>query len=559
MQNLKSAFVIWMASLFTGCLMGGGGSDTEITNNTVSGIIHTSNSHNVVSAKVWLIPVQFRAPVDPANSIYQTDLDHNGNYQFLNVDTGTYNLEALDPKSGDRLLIRNLKITSNLNLPPDTTRATGSLSVLVSDSLAKMGGNIYVTGLLGQWKMNVGQNQILIDSLPSGVLPDIHIITQSVPSNNVLLSDSVQIKSTDKTVINSFSLWKYSAQIFITPFVSGVQLKNRVRNFPLLLRLDKTNLNFNQVAADGADLRFTKSTGEPLPFTIDFWDAVNSKATIWIKVDTIEPNNDKQFIRMYWGLESARALGLKPAVFDSTSGYVGVWHLDRNSSQTKIMADASEMKNDQSLFGNNSASVVDSGVIGSALNLDGSTDKLISSTDFDSPQTFTISLWFKTTNKNGGFLIDYSTPSQDTTKRDHDRQIWMDENGKLNFGVYVGWGDTTIPSNALGRKVVSSPKICNDGAWHWVAASLSPRGQMLYVDNEPVLIDSSVTRAAIYNKARWTLGYETIGDWVPWAGALYFEGMLDEVQVVHRDLGNDWLRLQFYNQSSNSNLLRFVH
>jgi hypothetical protein len=50
----------------------------------------------------------------------------------------------------------------------------------------------------------------------------------------------------------------------------------------LLLRLNKDSLDFSQVKAGGADLRFATASGVPMNYEIEQWDAAAKTAAIWI-------------------------------------------------------------------------------------------------------------------------------------------------------------------------------------------------------------------------------------------------------------------------------------
>ena len=75
------------------------------------------------------------------------------------------------------------------------------------------------------------------------------------------------------------------------------------------------------------------------------------------------------------------------------------------------------------------------------------------------PGTFTIEAWFKTTTTSGGKILGFGNVPVGASPF-FDRHIYMDNTGKILFGVYAG-----------GVRTVTSPKAYNNGAWH----RLSPR------------------------------------------------------------------------------------
>jgi PKD repeat protein len=129
------------------------------------------------------------------------------------------------------------------------------------------------------------------------------------------------------------------------------------------------------------------------------------------------------------------------------------------------------------------------------------------------PQTFTVEAWFKTTSKTGGRVVGFGNASTGASSN-YDRHIYLDTNGRLNFGVYPG-----------ALQVVTSTAAYNDGRWHHVAASLSSGGMALYVDGKLAASRTDITSAQVYN------GYWRAGADNSWAGAATFNGQIDEVAV----------------------------
>ncbi|WP_324276044.1 LamG-like jellyroll fold domain-containing protein [Blastococcus brunescens] len=137
------------------------------------------------------------------------------------------------------------------------------------------------------------------------------------------------------------------------------------------------------------------------------------------------------------------------------------------------------------------------------------------------PQVFTIESWVRTTSTAGGKIVGFGNAA-DANSSSHDRSVYMDTAGRINFGVYPG-----------ARRFVTGPDVYNDGQWHHVAASLSPAGMALYVDGALVGSRSDTTAAQVYN------GYWRVGGDTSWSGAAYFDGDVDEVAVYPTALSAD--------------------
>jgi hypothetical protein len=110
-----------------------------------------------------------------------------------------------------------------------------------------------------------------------------------------------------------------------------------VAGFPMLVRLTAANMDFAAAAADGADLRFTKSDGTALAYQIDHWDAAKKEAAVWVALDTVRGNDSAQSFIMHWGKPGAASRSDGAAVF-AGDGFTGTWHLEEETPGTGTAA-----------------------------------------------------------------------------------------------------------------------------------------------------------------------------------------------------------------------------
>ncbi|MDB5047802.1 MAG: C-terminal target protein, partial [Fibrobacteres bacterium] len=340
-----------------------------------------------------------------------------------------------------------------------------------------------------------------------------------------------------------FSAWTYTSQINFNTTATGANITNNLTNFPLLVRLDSNNFIFPQADPAGKDIRFADPDGNILSYEIGRWDATLKKAEIWVMVPQIDANSDRDYIDMYWGNSAATALSSGSAVFNSGMNWKGVWHLNQSGAQPSF-SDASATGNTATGQGvaNGDTSTA---IIGYGYKLDGSSKFLTSSVSYSNPGTFTTSCWFKTTTTSGGKLIGFGS-SQTGGSGNYDRHTWMDNTGKLNFGVYNG-----------AIRTVSSTSAYNDGAWHLVTSRFGASGEFLYVDGIEVASNASITTAE-NTTGYWRAGYDNIGgSWTPVPTSFYFNGTLDEVRINHSEQSADWIKFSYYNQKQNSAILSY--
>lgn len=163
-----------------------------------------------------------------------------------------------------------------------------------------------------------------------------------------------------------------------------------------------------------------------------------------------------------------------------------------------------------------------------ATTFNGSNGLVVAQHPWVAPSEYTAEVWFKTTTSSGGKLIGYGNATSGLSST-YDRHVWMQNNGKLSFGV-----------NAGSQQTITSPLSYRDGLWHQVVATQGADGMKLYVDG--TLVGSNpATTAQAYS------GYWRIGGDRNWSGATssYLNGTLDEVAIYPSALSENDIRAHY--------------
>ncbi len=121
--------------------------------------------------------------------------------------------------------------------------------------------------------------------------------------------------------------WQQAGSIYIltTPEGANLSVTASEENFPLLVRLNKETFDFKQAKAGGEDIRFS-SSGKPLAYHVEVWDAATGEASIWVRIPLIK-GNARQEIKMHWGKADATTESSGTAVFNASNGFVAVLHM----------------------------------------------------------------------------------------------------------------------------------------------------------------------------------------------------------------------------------------
>ena len=134
----------------------------------------------------------------------------------------------------------------------------------------------------------------------------------------------------------------------------------------------------------------------------------------------------------------------------------------------------------------------------SAYTLNGTTSYIANTAVVAAPSTYAAMVWFKTSAAQGQ-LAGYGNNNNGNSTT-HDRQVYIDSTGKIQFYV----------NPTVGARYAASTSTYNDGAWHFVVAQQSPAlGMQLYVDGLLVGSNATATSAAVYN-GNWRFGGDVL-------------------------------------------------
>lgn len=219
------------------------------------------------------------------------------------------------------------------------------------------------------------------------------------------------------------------------------------------------------------------------------------------RIRTIDPLGNVR-----WG-DAATATATTPAA-PGTSGTLSAYDLGVLRDQPTSywpMNEASGHPLGYDWAGGNSLSTLTSrtpgiDASGSAASMDGKAQHAASTNAAHATPRFSSELWFKTTSRSGGLLMGFSTSRTSGSNANgaptdaFDRQLYLDDAGRVNFEVFTGIMFTA-----------SSSASYNDGGWHHVVATGDLDRIELFVDG------SSVSSKAIEGDPWLFDGYWGIG------------------------------------------------
>jgi hypothetical protein len=523
-----------------------GGGTIETTSGAVSGTIVSPLGGPGAGAQVKLLPAGYD-PVKDTNALPTDTTDSLGQYDFSKVDSGDYVIEAVNGKDKTRFIRAGIHIKGDtIVAPPDTLRLPGTVKVSVPAGINGATGYFYIPGTTNFVFLNDHTDYAVLDSAPAGCMPAIYYSSKN-GTEAVAIRYNVRIVSGDTAVIMNPS-WKYARAFILNTSETGANVAGTVSDFPVIIRLNADNFDFSQAQSGGADIRFTKNDNTPLPYEIERWDEAAKLAEVWVRVDTVHGNDSMQSVIMYWGNPGAADSSSGAAVFDTTAGFQGVWHLSEGGDA--FVFDATANRYDGTAYGMSSASSV-SGEIGKARAFDGSSSYITmpntknSKLNFPKDSYYTVSAWvFLDTFDNTSHCIVSKGYTQYYLRSTY-VSIVPQTTPSWEFVEFSDkWQTLTFP--ATGRQ------------WTLLTGVWQGTKHILYCNG--AFADSTVLGYPNSAASRDTLDDLSIGKFLKQVklpiseGYCFFKGSIDEVRICSAARSLDWIKLCFMNQRADDRL-----
>ncbi len=317
--------------------------------------------------------------------------------------------------------------------------------------------------------------------------------------------------------------WKYSGSVWVltTPDGADLPAAASVEGFPLLVRLHQDFFDFSQAKTGGEDLRFSDSTGQPLAYQIEDWNAAKGVASVWVRIPTIK-GNSRQEIQLHWGKPDAASESNGRAVFNESNGYLSVWHM-HDVVQDEV----------GTLTSDDTGTTATAGIIGLARNFQGGKgvfcgDKITSYPK--GAESHSSEAWFRAGKPNGQILA------------------WGNEEAQgkivMNFRSppHVSMDSYFSDANVEGRSTVGLSE------WLHVVHTYQKGESRVYVNG---VLDGETKRDGnplrLKSPCRMWIG--------GWYHNYEFVGDIDEVRISNTVRSPEWIRLQYENQKSGQSLV----
>ncbi len=162
--------------------------------------------------------------------------------------------------------------------------------------------------------------------------------------------------------------WDASWQKRIKITFANAGRAENLTNFPVLVSLSSSRIDFSDVNSNGSDLRFVDADGTTvLDYEIEKWNP-SGTSSVWVRVPQIDASSDTDYIYLYYKNAGASSGANPSGVWDSS--YLSVLHMGDNPTSSGPQQDSTANNSDATSI---ALSATTTGAIGDALDLNGTT------------------------------------------------------------------------------------------------------------------------------------------------------------------------------------------
>ena len=330
--------------------------------------------------------------------------------------------------------------------------------------------------------------------------------------------------------------------VYRTSFaVAGTDGTSTLTNFPVLLRLDKSNVGFDYAeirqARDAGELSFADNTGAYLPYEIDTWNE-NGESLIWVRLNELSPLGAT--ISMYWGLRDGYSVepNNPQAVW---TDFAGVWHMN----EVILAGRASSTKSSDSTAGKHDATpqkgtngnltqmvstnaVVGLGRINSSVKSCLNGNRLATGSPFNLGSKFTFSGWYRFSGVDSG-----THPRLVGNKKGNKAPGWSIETAAGNAELLYVRANLSDPTSYINK----NDNLYND--WVYLAFVFDGDKSTLYSNGRYV---NTVTITPVADAEEgMNLCFGANADGTEYS----LNGSYDELRITPAALSADWIKTDY--------------
>tara|TARA_B100000745_G_scaffold221560_1_gene147727 strand:- start:1481 stop:6244 length:4764 start_codon:yes stop_codon:yes gene_type:complete len=300
-------------------------------------------------------------------------------------------------------------------------------------------------------------------------------------------------------------------------FINATDIDETLFDFPLMVKLDSSRVDYAATGDQGQSLRFVDRQGNALAHDIESWNPAG-ESVVWVKVPVVNANSVANYIWMYY--DNAQAIAAQNSADVWNNDYAGVWH----------MATADDASGQQNNANNQGASPV-TGAAGTAQFFDGDDFMVVpNSASLNLTNAMSFSAWIKVQD-----------PAADNWGRILSKKEGFNDNSGFNFEYNAG--QNFLTTLAGGQNLARAEGVDLPATWNLVSASINGNNVALYVNGQEVTTDGIIDPITP-NNLDLSIGRSALG-------GNFFNGSIDELRISSVARSAAWMQAQHRSMSDN--------
>jgi hypothetical protein len=334
--------------------------------------------------------------------------------------------------------------------------------------------------------------------------------------------------------------------IVLNTSVSGADVSGDVAAFPVAVSLTGDNFDFSTAEADGSDVRFRDASGSLLAHEIEYWNAAEQRAALWVRVD-VKGDDAEQRIRMTTG-ESGEGGSDGKSVFSTDDGWVGVWHLSDADGYDDTTANA-QHGTGRNISGGANAD----GRIGRAVDLEHDDKQYIRIEGSERNELYqlddnaTYSIWVKAESHEVDYQCMFSKGENGFRIHYYGSSSWGTNMGKHITEPCLDPGDR-CPLKGGNDQPWMGVDVMPD-AWFHLVFVVRNRAIEYYINGVLEVEEGSGNVSS---------GFEILSIGNNADRNRSFDGIVDEARIHSEARSADWVKLEYENQRADGKLVSIL-